>query len=345
MFWQNSESLNNMISIIVPVYKVEKYLPECIESVLAQTYQDWELLLVDDGSPDSCPAICDEYAQKDSRIRAIHKENGGVSSARNRGLDEAKGEWVMFLDSDDTIAPTALGVLYNRAMIDNVDVVQFQASNTDEYGNATGSLSEISEDVVLSNYEYNQQVLEATVPLVIWDKLYKRTVIGEKRFDNGIKIGEDFLFLVKVFCSTVSRVLRIKDYLYNYRILSTSVTRVEDKNELQTFDAMLDGLVALYSSNINITNLQHNLFVEKIAILTVGSIRRQGLIKHVNQRHINFAKDFCKLEYIQDTLLRKKIRVLQSDRSQIYKDCYFTAIFLKPYLRKKTIKYIKRILR
>ena len=91
------------ISVIVPVYNTEKYLRRCIDSVLAQTYQDFELLLIDDGSKDSSGAICDEYAAKDARVRVFHKENGGVSSARNLGLDNARGEWVTFVDSDDYI--------------------------------------------------------------------------------------------------------------------------------------------------------------------------------------------------------------------------------------------------
>uniref|UniRef100_UPI003079CB33 glycosyltransferase family 2 protein n=1 Tax=Phascolarctobacterium succinatutens TaxID=626940 RepID=UPI003079CB33 len=91
------------LSVIVPVYKVEKYIHKCVDSILNQTFKDFELILIDDGSPDNCGEICDEYAKKDSRVRVIHKENGGQSSARNRGLDIAKGEIIGFVDSDDDI--------------------------------------------------------------------------------------------------------------------------------------------------------------------------------------------------------------------------------------------------
>ena len=91
------------VSAIVPVYNVEKYIYRCVDSILNQTFSDFELILVDDGSPDNCPQICDEYAKKDSRIKVIHKENGGLSSARNAGLDIASGEWISFIDSDDWI--------------------------------------------------------------------------------------------------------------------------------------------------------------------------------------------------------------------------------------------------
>lgn len=96
------------ISIIVPVYQVEKYLNECIDSILAQTFTDFELILVDDGSPDNCPALCDAAAKRDSRVRVIHKQNGGVSTARNAGLDAAQGNWIAFVDSDDTVEPEYL---------------------------------------------------------------------------------------------------------------------------------------------------------------------------------------------------------------------------------------------
>ncbi len=106
---------NLEISVIVPVYKVEKYLNECIDSILAQTFTDFEVILVDDGSPDGCPALCDAAAEKDSRVRVIHKANGGVSTARNAGLAAARGNWVGFVDSDDVIDKTYLEKLYCAA--------------------------------------------------------------------------------------------------------------------------------------------------------------------------------------------------------------------------------------
>ena len=99
---------NLLVSIIVPIYKVEEYLDECVESIINQTYSNIEIILVDDGSPDRCPQLCDEWAKKDNRIKVIHKENGGVSSARNAGITLSKGEWIWFVDSDDTAQINAL---------------------------------------------------------------------------------------------------------------------------------------------------------------------------------------------------------------------------------------------
>lgn len=109
-----------MVSCIIPVYNTEKYLRRCIESVLAQTFVDWEMLLIDDGSTDASGSICDEYAAKDERIRVFHKENGGISSARNLGLNYAQGEWIFFVDSDDSLPKTSLESLLARSSDANI---------------------------------------------------------------------------------------------------------------------------------------------------------------------------------------------------------------------------------
>lgn len=113
---------SELISIIVPVYKVEKYLDKCVESIVEQTYKNLEIILVDDGSPDNCPAMCDEWAKKDSRIKVIHKKNGGLSSARNAGLDGCTGDYIYFLDSDDYIADNCIEMLFNAIVSDGSDM-------------------------------------------------------------------------------------------------------------------------------------------------------------------------------------------------------------------------------
>ncbi|MBQ6543175.1 MAG: glycosyltransferase family 2 protein, partial [Clostridia bacterium] len=124
-----------LISVIVPVYKVEKYLPRCLDSILSQSFTDFELLLVDDGSPDSCPEICDEYARRDRRISVIHKENGGLSSARNAALERATGKYVSFVDSDDYITADALQTLYSALTETDSDIAVGNMMSIDESGN------------------------------------------------------------------------------------------------------------------------------------------------------------------------------------------------------------------
>lgn len=121
------------ISIIVPVYRVEKYLDRCVNSILNQTFTDFELILVDDGSPDRCPFMCDEWGKKDHRIKVIHKKNGGLSSARNAGLEIYQGRYVFFVDSDDWIEKNALDILYNIAVSTKADIVVGNHREEKEY--------------------------------------------------------------------------------------------------------------------------------------------------------------------------------------------------------------------
>ena len=132
----------DLISVIIPVYKVEKFLEKCVNSVLEQTYKNLEIILVDDGSPDGCPALCDELAKKDKRIKVIHKKNGGVSSARNAALDEAKGKYVCFVDSDDYIEPTYAEDLH-KAITEN-DVQMAVCDTYDVYNTSKTQINPYS---------------------------------------------------------------------------------------------------------------------------------------------------------------------------------------------------------
>lgn len=123
-----------LLSIIVPAYKVENYLQKCIDSILAQTFTDFELILVEDGSPDGCPALCDAAAAKDARIRVLHQKNGGLSAARNAGLDVARGEWIGFVDSDDYIAPEMYETLYKAVQNTGADLALCDYAAVDEAG-------------------------------------------------------------------------------------------------------------------------------------------------------------------------------------------------------------------
>ena len=122
------------LSIIVPIYKVEKYLEECIQSILGQTFTDFELILVDDGSPDACPQMCDAAAKKDSRVRVIHQKNGGLSAARNTGIEAARGNWLGFVDSDDFVAPDMYEKLYHAAVNAGADCAVCSVQLTHEDG-------------------------------------------------------------------------------------------------------------------------------------------------------------------------------------------------------------------
>ena len=183
---------NPKISIIVPVYNVEQYLPCCIDSILNQSFADFELLLIDDGSKDKSGAICDEYAAKDSRIRLFHKKNGGVSSARNIGLENARGEWLAFIDGDDEITE---GYFNIRQEHEGVDVIikPYNVVNAD--GRVTFHNNELSiltgKDKIFRYYVQKRNN-------ALWDKIIKRKTVGTQRFNTNVSIGEDFLFFLSV---------------------------------------------------------------------------------------------------------------------------------------------------
>ena len=188
------------LSIIVPVYKVELYLSKCIDSILAQTFTDFELILIDDGSPDRCGEICDEYAARDSRIIVIHQENQGVSAARNAGLDIAAGEFIGFVDSDDWIEPEMYTAMLNEKQAHDVDVVFCKYTKCSEKGLAIETLK--TEKTFFQNTEdLLGSLFKKPLPTggVCWNTLLPRHIIGETRFIHGVAMKEDILFLFDVF--------------------------------------------------------------------------------------------------------------------------------------------------
>ena len=192
-----------LISVIVPVYKVEPYLCTCIDSILAQTYTNLEIILVDDGSPDNCPAICDAYAQKDARIKVIHKENGGLSDARNAGLEVCNGEYVAFIDSDDTVNTDWLAELFLAIQRTNVDFVIGGLT----YVNSMEKHSVIPETESLTN------LVKCSLLGYAWNKLYKREAIDNICF---IKVPrEDIVYNLSVLSAGKSyAVVPIAGYNY-----------------------------------------------------------------------------------------------------------------------------------
>ncbi len=190
------------ISIIVPVYKVEQYLSRCIESILAQTFTDFELILVDDGSPDRCPQICDEYGKRDKRIKVIHKENGGLSDARNTGIDIATGEFIAFVDSDDWIVNDIYEYALKIQEQYNADIVEFRKKRVKSEQEA---IIEKEKDekgqVILSSGldmlpRIHQDKIEGNI--AVWNKLFRRSIFDTLRFEVG-RIYEDTLLMPHVF--------------------------------------------------------------------------------------------------------------------------------------------------
>lgn len=215
------------ISIIVPVYKVEKYLEKCVDSILAQTFTDFELILVDDGSPDRSGAMCDEYAQKDSRVRVIHKENGGLSSARNAGIDVAKGRYLGFVDSDDYIAADMYELLYQEitqsqadlAICGIYDVYEGKDPVTKSVIHKTVS----ADEALLLILQGNNISVHAV------NKLYRRELFQNLRYPEG-KYHEDSFVIVDLLemCQKVA-INSQQKYFYYHRLGSINTEKFSDK--------------------------------------------------------------------------------------------------------------------
>lgn len=225
------------ISVIVPVYKVEKYLDKCVASILNQTHTDIEVILVDDGSPDNCGVMCDEWASKDTRIHVIHKENGGISSARNRGLDEAKGEFISFIDSDDYVETNMLEVLYKGLIDNDADVSVCGVYNV--YDSFMRPQTEGIKEFICDGVTAYRKLLEGVeIPAALWNKLYKRETIGGLRFPLG-KIYEDAFFFAD-FMPRVKKVWVTTKPLYYYIHRNKSLmTEPFNMKALDAIDAYL----------------------------------------------------------------------------------------------------------
>ena len=213
-----------LLSLIVPVYKVENYLPKCVDSLLHQTYENLEILLVDDGSPDCCGELCDQLAQKDGRISVIHKENGGLSSARNAGLDRAAGEFVAFVDSDDWLETDAYSAMMALARKTGADLVC--GGRYDEWektGEPTLGLCPEKEEVISAREMMGRLFIWDQCDSAAWDKLYRRSLFEGIRYPVG-KYYEDIPVTYRVI-ERAGKVAMLPKPVYHYRQRSGSITR------------------------------------------------------------------------------------------------------------------------
>jgi len=231
-----------MISVIVPIYKVEDYLVACVDSILASTYQDIELILVDDGSPDNCAKICDDFAARDNRVKVIHQPNMGLSGARNSGLKIATGEYIAFVDGDDVIHPRMLEVLHDAIISGDYDfsmilgvMVQDKGIGYDYVGEA-GEIDVQSRRVV-SQHEYMSRLADLGVDAyqyhVIWNKLYKRSIVGDHLFR---KVASEDLEWSSRICVDVKQGILVEAEMYYYIQRTSSIMHADDERNVAKMD-------------------------------------------------------------------------------------------------------------
>ena len=293
------------ISVIIPVYNVEEYLQECIDSVLSQTFTDFECIIIDDGSIDNSGRICDEYAIKDERIKVIHKKNGGVSSARNAGLDIAQGEWIAFIDSDDWVDDKYLGFLYNNAIQNNVDVSicgvkyfenrRFWCKNKNTFNNIL-----TSKEAILLMFDWRKETLGCGIS----GRLIRKQLIdiNNIRYNKAIKNGEDGLFFWEVF-KFANKIYYSPQPYYFYRQISSSASHqigftLTNKSKIASYDI-------IYEKEQDL-EIRHKIFELKIIIIYAFCVSCV-----INNKNDDAFKEnmFLLKKYIFNRILPWKIRI------------------------------------
>jgi glycosyltransferase involved in cell wall biosynthesis len=231
------------ISVIVPIYRIENYLPKCIDSVLQQSFLDFELILVDDGSPDNCPKICDDYAKKDSRIKVIHKENGGLLSARKAGLKNAQGKYISFVDGDDWVDKFYLDTLFKLAEANDSDLVitghfrEFDGKIETIKPKTAGIYNEKDlKASIIPNAIYNGKFCEHGISTYVWNKLFKRELLYPILLDvpNDIVMGEDAAITYSYLAISKSLVVS-KIPLYYYRQRHDSIVKSIENPKMEYY--------------------------------------------------------------------------------------------------------------
>ena len=270
--------MDSLISVIVPIYKVEKYLKKCIESIQKQTYKNLEIILVDDGSPDKCGEICDEYAENDSRIIVIHKKNGGLSSARNAGIEIAKGDYIGFVDSDDYIEPYMYEKLLDAIEQNNSKLSVCAINYVFENGKKICK-SKSSEN---RNFDFFEAIKEMNTyelfDMGAWSKLYKKDLFDDIRFPEN-KLSEDFFIMYKIF-DKAQRISYVGIPCYNYLQRSESITKSKKINK-DFVEAAYEQMLYLDNKYPQLKILAHTSYAS--AALTVYDFYLKNKVKCPNE--------------------------------------------------------------
>lgn len=294
------------ISVIVPVYNVAAYLEKCLDSILAQTFTDFEAWLIDDGSTDGSGAICDRYAQRDRRLRALHVENGGVSRARNLGLDRAEGTYLVFVDSDDFVAPNLLARLARAAQIDEaVDCVLFPAASVSASGARLETLGEAlpaGEPLALADH---RELLFAAPAL--WNKLYRREVVERMglRFNPALAIGEDLAFYLDYVQGCRRFLYTGGEPLYHYVQRGSSAMQrfdaAKNRSLLDAFDQVLahyeqQGLREAYDDELAYLAVYHLQIAALVRVLRADP--RHALVTQIPAYMRQHFPDYARNPYL-----------------------------------------------
>ena len=297
------------ISIIVPVYNVEKYLTRCIDSILNQTFTDFELILVDDGSTDKSGVICDKYSKIDSRIKVIHSKNEGAAQARNYGLDIAKGKFIGFVDSDDYINRDMYQILYENINKYNCDICvcghqSFQDKVKVSFEDSKEEIIEFDNKLALKNYFLDYEDNERVMYTIMWDKLYRRELFKNLRFPKG-KICEDGYVIYKLLYNS-KKIIYINKILYYYLQRSDSISKTKfSLKTLEVYDDWKEIYHFFYEENIYLSSLAAKFYINK-HIRTYNQILESNLNSMEYEKYKKIIKEDLKKDLIK--FFKSKVR-------------------------------------
>lgn len=314
------QELNALVSIVVPIYGVEKYLSSCVDSLCGQSYPHIEIILVDDQSPDSCPAICDAYAEKDSRVKVIHQKNKGVSGARNTGLSAATGEYLLFVDSDDELYPEAVELLLRDLREHNADIV----SGVKRIVDGNGHARDAHDDGCLTVYGGNEPILLSLAgdrnTNSACAKLYKASFIRGIFFEEGRNIHEDSFFLFQCYMNKPVLVQHnVAVYQYNVREGSGSRERFSDKylSMLYFADRKQELIAARYPAYVDQAN---NAVVRAyLQFLQVLCRTDEKKYKDLQKQCVRTVRDLRKYHKPINSHLKKMERIVSLGLFPLYK--------------------------
>lgn len=319
------------ISIIVPVYNVEKYLQNCINSILNQTFQAFELILVNDGSTDNSRKICEKYAEKDSRIILINKKNGGLSSARNAGIKIAKGEYISFIDPDDCISKSYFNILFEKAENNNCDII---VSGFKTVPNNIEAIPSYKLNEVLNGIDFilsSENIHSKNDLCFVWRYLYKLDLIKQNNilFNEKIFIGEDVVFNLEVLAIS-KRVMAISDILYYYTINNyNSLTKCKYKTNLE------QSLIEQYEKRMYLSKkyklINHIKYKNDMANYYINSVYRMLIENLKNSEVSNFKNEVKRIS--NNKMFRESIENLGFKyRCHNYKEyIFYLALKFKIY--------------
>ena len=315
------------ISIVIPVYNVEQYIKSCVNSILAQTYADWELILIDDGSSDSSGYICDSFAIIDERIKCIHKQNGGVTEARRSGWEISTGEWITFVDEDDTLPNNSLEVLYNETIKTETDIVE-------AYHYIRHELPQID-----SIDDYRSYLLKGVgfVSVAVWGKLFRKAIINTWCFDipRDIVRGEDWIMNIRIAFLSRKKPILLQQKVYNYRDNITSLSHTYKKNidlEYAFFKVWRDSIP--YNHNT------YNLDIFKIAVSMFVGVCVQDL-RNTKVIDSPFAKSIRDMNKGDEYSLMLHQRILLNSKCKWLRVYTWKMYILKEKIFNKATKFLR----